>query len=64
MGDRATVECTSCRRDFVAAMPLGRAALARSGLMFMVETCPHCSESKSYFKSQYHFPVHREAVKR
>lgn len=55
MGQGAIIECAACRRDFPAAMPLDRASLARSGLMFMVETCPHCSESQSYFKAQYRF---------
>lgn len=57
MSEQAIVQCPSCHNDFPAAMPLGRTALARSGLMFMVETCPHCSETRSYFKSEYRYAV-------
>ena len=55
MNDHATVTCGSCLRPFDASMPLSRAALARSNLMFLVEVCPHCSQARSYLRSEYCF---------
>jgi hypothetical protein len=57
VNDHATVTCGSCERVFDAAMPLSRAGLARSSLMFLVEVCPHCAEVHSYLKSEYSFEL-------
>src|SRR5687767_3882567 len=57
VNDHATVTCGSCERVFDAAMPLSRAGLARSSLMFLVEVCPHCAEVHSYLKSDYSFAL-------
>ena len=61
--NRATVElaehpvlaCDECHRDFDAALPLTRRGLARSRLMFLVEQCPACRQTRTYLRNEYRF---------
>lgn len=61
MDDHATVTCESCNRDFAAALPLSRSALARSQLMFLVEVCPHCAHSRCCLRTDYRFAARQLA---
>lgn len=55
MDDHPTVQCTACEQSFVAALPMSRRALAASRLMFLVEVCPHCTQARSYLRTDYRF---------
>lgn len=62
MADHASLECTGCHLDFPAALPLSRAALARSRIVFLVEQCPACGQAFAYQRGDYHFAPQRQLI--
>jgi hypothetical protein len=55
MTEHPILECEACQRNFEAQLPLTRRSLACSGLMFLVEQCPHCGDSRAYLRTAYAF---------
>ena len=62
MTQHPTLECEACNRRFEAQLPMGPRAFARSRLMFLVDRCPFCRESRTYMRSAFRFDTARELV--
>ena len=62
MTDHPTLHCQACSVAFEAELPLTRRAFARSRIMFLVERCPTCGDTRAYLRSAYSFVAQRALV--
>lgn len=62
MNEHPTLHCQACSADFAAELPLSRRAFARSRIMFLVEHCPACGDTRAYMRSAYVFVADRQLL--
>lgn len=62
MNEHPTLQCQACNEAFEAELPLTRRALARSRIMFLVEQCTACGDTRAYMRTAYSFVAQRELL--